>query len=83
MKRNPGDHTLRYHSFVLTIWQEGEPMTATACWRYSLEYPHTGERIGFRSSADLLAYLGQWTAGPPVADTQDDAAGGASHTHEP
>ncbi|HRW49738.1 MAG: hypothetical protein M9936_31805 [Caldilinea sp.] len=72
MKSNPGGNTLRYHSFILTIWQEGEPMTATARWRYSLEFPQTGDRIGFRSSADLLAYIGQWTAGPPPEDDPEE-----------
>lgn len=72
MKRNPGDHTLHYYTFILTIWQEGEPMTEPARWRYSLESPHTGERTGFRSVADLLAYISEWTAGPPPANERDD-----------
>ena len=72
MKRNPGDHTLRYHSFILTIWQEGEPMTVTARWHYSLEFPQTGERIGFRNSADLHAFISQWTADPPAGAAPSD-----------
>lgn len=71
MKRNPSGDTLRYHNFILTIWQEGEPMTATARWHYSLEFPQTGERIGFRSSADLLAYISEWTAVAPGEDATD------------
>ncbi len=36
-----------YFSYLLRVWQEssrGRPV-----WRFSLEHPHTGERLGFTS----------------------------------
>jgi hypothetical protein len=63
MKDSPGRRTLHYHSFILTMWREdGEPAAAPPLWRCSLENPHTGERIGFRSANDLGRFLIQWAA---------------------
>ncbi len=59
---------MRYHNFILTLLQEGEPLpNAPPHWRYSLEYPQTGERHGFKHIDELLAFISQWTAGPPPA----------------
>jgi len=47
----------RYISYLLRLWQirsEGELV-----WRASLESPHTGERRGFASLADLFTFLGK------------------------
>ena len=75
MKNSPGQRTLHYHSFILKIWREavggGEPSTEAAIWRCSLENPHTGERVGFRSADELGRFLGQWAALlPPFTDTE-------------
>jgi hypothetical protein len=45
----------RYISYLLRLWQiesEGELV-----WRASLESPHTGERRGFASLADVFTFL--------------------------
>jgi hypothetical protein len=44
-----------YMAYLLRLWQvdEGEGMT----WRATLESPHTGERRGFASLADLFSFL--------------------------
>lgn len=45
----------RYISYLLRLWQvstEGKLI-----WRASLESPKTGERVGFTTLADLLAFL--------------------------
>lgn len=54
---------MHYHSFILTVWQEGAALpNAPPVWRYSLENPHTGERIGFRDANELGRFLNQWVA---------------------
>jgi hypothetical protein len=58
MPPNLPDHSLRYQTFVLCVWQEGETDTG---WRCSLENPHTGERIGFQTIDGMTAYLLEWT----------------------
>ena len=65
MKSAPGRWYMRYHNFILTLWQDGEPQAnAPPAWRYSLEYPPTGERHGFKHSDELLRFINQWTDGP-------------------
>jgi hypothetical protein len=61
MPPNSPDHSLRYQTFVLRVWQEAE--TASG-WRCSLEDPHTGERIGFQNIDLMSAYLHDWTRIP-------------------
>lgn len=44
-----------YFAYMLRLWQasdRGEPV-----WRASLESPHTGERLGFASLDQMLAFL--------------------------
>jgi hypothetical protein len=62
-----------YISYLLRLWpvqSEG-----TTIWRASLESPHTGERRGFASLADLFAFLeqeigrGPCSNGPNSSDT--------------
>jgi hypothetical protein len=66
--------TRRYHSFVLNLWQEGSALpNAPPVWRFSLTHPHSGERTGFRSIEDLLAFLQNWTQSPdPVSKGEND-----------
>ena len=66
---------MHYHSFILTLWQEGEAVAnARPVWRYSLENPHTGERIGFRNAAELGRFLDHWVALlPPDRSAVDDS----------
>ena len=48
-----------YRAFMLRLWRAGAPPVAgqMANWRASLESPHTGERIGFGSLAELFTFL--------------------------
>jgi hypothetical protein len=51
--RSPRPH--HYRSYLLRFWQDGgEPASA---WRFSLEDPHTGERLGFADVNQVLAFL--------------------------
>ncbi len=51
-----------YLSYLLRLWQTGS--TGHATWRASLEDPHSGERLGFASLEDLVAFLQQQTRAP-------------------
>lgn len=52
---------LRYHNFILSLWQGNPTLLATPGWRYRLENPHTGERMGFNSIEALVRFLQDWT----------------------
>jgi len=45
----------RYISYLLRLWQTQSD--EGLAWRASLESPHSGERVGFTSLADLCAFL--------------------------
>jgi hypothetical protein len=50
----------RYRAYLLRFWEEGHPQADwPAEWRFSLEDPHTGERLGFASMEKLVAFLRQ------------------------
>lgn len=58
-----------YGSFVLTLWQAGNALPDGApVWRYSLEDPHTGERIGFGHADEVAQFLRQWAAATAAPD---------------
>ncbi|CAG0953515.1 hypothetical protein GPROT1_00274 [Gammaproteobacteria bacterium] len=42
-----------YRSFVLRLWEDSD----THIWRFSLEDPHTGERVGMANLDALIEYL--------------------------
>ena len=44
-----------YRAYLLRLWQV--PGLGPAVWRASLEDPHTGERLGFGSLDNLVAFL--------------------------
>ena len=50
-----------YLSYMLRLWQESgdEPLDVDGApvWRASLTSPTTGERLGFATLDDLVAYL--------------------------
>lgn len=55
-------HSL-YHAFLLRLWRDDE----TVSWRIQLEDPHTGERRGFASLEQMVAYLRErLETAPPV-----------------
>jgi hypothetical protein len=69
-----------YLSYLLRLWRaSGEDK---AVWRASLEDPHSGDRWGFASLADLFTYLEEETG--RVAEDQArvnrEAKGGDAHT---
>jgi hypothetical protein len=49
------DPRRRYLAYLLRLWQVNEGENAE--WRALLESPHTGERRGFASLADLFTFL--------------------------
>jgi hypothetical protein len=61
MPQDPTERPPRYHTFVLSLWEESGTVPA---WRCSLENPHTGERIGFRTLDDMTTYLDEWLQKP-------------------
>ncbi len=61
-----GKRPLRYHSFILTLWQEaGAAPDQPQVWRFRLEDPHGTVRRGFKDIAELVRFLEEWTAVPP------------------
>jgi hypothetical protein len=54
------DKPPRYRAYLLRFWEEGSHHSDwLAEWRFSLEDPHTGERLGFASLEKLVAFLRQ------------------------
>ena len=51
----------RYHAYLLRIWRDddggGAKDAAPGPWRFSLEDPASGDRRGFRSLAEVTAFL--------------------------
>ncbi len=63
--------TMQYHILLFTMWEEpGAWPLARSGWRFSLQDPHTLQRIGFQSLAELCSYLQQRTA--LTADVAED-----------
>lgn len=69
--------SLPYQIFLLSLW--AEPIhTANGCsvWRFSLENPHTGQRLGFKNLAALVKYLHQQTTGGDEEQTDAQMVNG-------
>ena len=51
--------SLHYRSYVLRCWEERPPGGAQPIgkWRFSLEDPHSGARLGFAGFEQLIAFL--------------------------
>ncbi len=47
-----------YHSYLLRFWHEGSRQRVDA-WRFSLEDPRSGVRMGFDSLAGLVTFLAE------------------------
>jgi hypothetical protein len=45
-----------YHSYLLRFWQE-QTLERRGTWRFSVEDPHNGTRVGFDSLAELMRFL--------------------------
>jgi hypothetical protein len=55
---------LHYRSYLLRIWEERSPpdrvpnsSSPIGWWRFSLEDPHSGARLGFADFDQLIAFL--------------------------
>ena len=46
-------------AYWLKCWREYSTGTTASVWRFSLEEPHTGKRMGFASLEALLAYVNE------------------------
>lgn len=58
----------RYHAFLLRIWRDNGAVGAPpGPWRFSLEDPASGDRRGFRSLAELSAFLNLTCTSVPAA----------------
>lgn len=54
----PSQKAMNYCVYMLRFWQErGQGLDEEITWRWSLEDPHTGERIGFADCDTLFAFL--------------------------
>lgn len=51
---------LHYKAFLLRLWQEQS--TEAPVWRFSLEDPSSGQRLGFADLAALTTFLLQTTS---------------------
>lgn len=58
---------VRYHNFILSVWQPGPGSPTAPEWRYRLENPYTGERTGFTSLEAMMRYLQAWTVATTAA----------------
>ena len=59
----------RYHAYLLRIWQEAA--SETAVWRFSLEDPSSGQRVGFADLSALVAFLHQQTSTNQRSEIRD------------
>ncbi len=50
----------RYHHFILLLWEERDAEGRHVTWRFSLQDSQKEARIGFKSLAELTAFLEQW-----------------------
>ncbi|GJM41085.1 MAG: hypothetical protein DHS20C20_13670 [Ardenticatenaceae bacterium] len=65
-----GKRPLRYHSFILTLWQEAEAAPGQpSMWRFRLEDPHTADRWGFTEATELVQFLEVWTTVPSPGES--------------
>jgi hypothetical protein len=74
----PGsDPSMRYCAYLLRCWTEHSGHAEhLIVWRFSVEDPHTGERQGFATFEQLLAFLRQGMDGAPYVNAnRPDHAG--------
>ncbi len=55
----PGRRAHRYHHFILACWTEADSQFDET-WRFTLQEPSIGKRVGFSTPQDLAAYLQSW-----------------------
>jgi hypothetical protein len=50
--------TMQYQVYVMRLWRDKTPSEETSSgWRFSIENPSTGQRRGFSSLEELVAFL--------------------------
>ena len=59
-----------YAAYLLRMWREKSGESAE--WRASLQDPHSAERVGFASLADLFAFLESETGASSPRTEQAD-----------
>jgi hypothetical protein len=63
---------------MLRLWRARE--RGASVWRASLQDPHTGERVSFRSLGELLAFLReQMGLAPNAEDAELPRPSGGNH----
>jgi hypothetical protein len=73
MAENPMSQQRRYISYLLRLWQEGGG--ERTLWRASLESPQGGDRLGFASLEDLVAFLENETGASSAGLKRRDEGG--------
>jgi hypothetical protein len=64
---------VRYHHFILLIWEERDNQGQHLAWRLSIQESHQEARIGFKNIEELSRYLERWlSAAPPNCLPQQD-----------
>lgn len=51
------EHLAPYRTYVIRCWKEPHSQAGTSIYRFSLEIPATGERLGFSRPEDLIHAL--------------------------
>jgi len=71
LAEKPVKQQRRYLSYLLRLWQESGG--DAPLWRASLERAQDGERLGFASLEDLVAFVeGETGARPPELQRSDE-----------
>ncbi|NPV75361.1 MAG: hypothetical protein HPY59_03195 [Anaerolineae bacterium] len=57
---------VRYHRFILSIWEERDDDGRRLTWRFGLQDVQMEGRVGFKNLEELMKYLQDWMeAFPP------------------
>ena len=48
------DRAPRYHTYLLTCWQERDEVAGTVTWRFKLETPRSGRRRIFKTFKEVM-----------------------------
>ena len=56
MEQTPArqDRAPRYHTYLLTCWQERDEVAGTVTWRFKLETPRSGRRCIFKTFKEVM-----------------------------
>jgi hypothetical protein len=48
------DRAPRYHTYLLTCWQERDEVAGTVTWRFRLETPRSGRQRIFKTFMEVM-----------------------------